>query len=112
MSDALNSYRKALDLTLEARAALLAENLDRFIEVLSSRAGLIQSGQVPAAESEQIRAIIVQMQHLDGETLDQLNVIRRGLVVQQADVRRARATQSAYGLAPAAQRGARLQRRG
>ena len=76
MSAALEAYRKALDLTLDARAALQAESLTCFIESLSARGEILQSTSPAADDQDQICAIIVQIQKLDAESLQNADSVR------------------------------------
>ncbi|GIW07970.1 MAG: hypothetical protein KatS3mg060_2775 [Dehalococcoidia bacterium] len=91
-----DALRQALDLSLAAHDAALAGDADRVLALLDERTPLLERIDIPLAEVENARAILVQIQRLDTSVATVLADLRREIERERAELRRAGRARAAY----------------
>ncbi|MCS6803388.1 MAG: hypothetical protein RMM58_15790 [Chloroflexota bacterium] len=92
----LDGLRQALMLSLAARDAALAGDLDQVDALLDARTPYLNVRGLPASDTDSARAILTQIQRLDTDTEDALLRLRRVLEEERAELRRAAHLRAAY----------------
>jgi hypothetical protein len=93
---ALEELRRALELSVAARDAALAGDIDRVQHLLDRRTPYLAADDVPGRDLESARAILIQIQRLDQGTTETLLDLRHELDLERAALRRAGRARAAY----------------
>ena len=101
---ALEELRQAFELSVAARAAALAGEVERVERLLEARTPYLVAGDVPDCDLESARALLTQIQRLDEGTTETLLELRHELDRERAALRRAGRARAAYLARPAPRR--------
>jgi hypothetical protein len=91
-----DSLREALSLTVQARSALIADDLDAYFDFLERREPLLDIPDGAIADRDTVRGLATQILTLDRECAGLMERIERRLSDEIAEVRRAQQSQRAY----------------
>jgi hypothetical protein len=96
----LDGLRRALALSLAARDAALAGDVEHVQVVLEERTPYLGARDLRDDEVESARAILIQIQQLDAGTTEVLLDLQRQLERERGQLRRAGRARAAYYVAP------------